>query len=122
MTMALPWLESLPAFAADSPDRQPGRRTAGPHGRDVCRQRLSQQRVVDQGRRTRHGAGQGARTARPMKEKLLLVRGLYNAEAGKGGIHRRRPATCSPAPRWKGAAASARASAWIKPSPSGWAD
>ena len=23
----------------------------------------------------------------PFKEKLLFVRGLYNAEAGKGGIH-----------------------------------
>ena len=40
----------------------------------------------------------------------------------QGGIHSAKPATCSPVPRWKEAAAFVPASAWIRPSPSGWVD
>ena len=41
VTMALPWLESLPAWADDSATGKPAARAAGPHGRAVFGQRLS---------------------------------------------------------------------------------
>jgi hypothetical protein len=42
---------------------------------------------VGPGRGPRHGAGQGPAAPGEVQGQLLLIRGLYNAEAGKGGIH-----------------------------------
>ncbi len=86
VTMALPWLESLPAFADDSPmgnSNQPPVRLAvlfagnGFHSREWW--------MKGEGREIE--LGKVLEPLDPLKEKLLLVRGLYNAEAGKGGIH-----------------------------------
>jgi hypothetical protein len=86
VTMALPWLESLPVWG-DEPVR--GKSSSAPvrlavlfagngfHGKEWWAK----------------GTGRGMELGKvleplaPFKEKLLFVRGLYNAEAGKGGIH-----------------------------------
>jgi hypothetical protein len=86
VTVALPWLESLPVWG-DEPVK--GRSSAAPvrlavlfagngfHGKEWWAK----------------GSGSGMELGKvlqplePFKEKLLFLRGLYNAEAGKGGIH-----------------------------------
>ena len=113
VTMALPWLESFPVWG-DEPVK------AGASSRPCawpCCSPATAFTARSGGPRAKAGPWSWARCSNrcePFKEKLLFIRGLYNAEAGKGGIHSARPATCSPARRWKAAAASARASAWIR--------
>src|SRR5580698_7592017 len=87
VTMALPWLESLPAWADDSatgkPAAEPPVRMAvlfagnGFHSKEWW--------AKGEGRSME--LGKVLESLEPLKEKLLLIRGLYNAEAGKGGIH-----------------------------------
>jgi hypothetical protein len=84
VTMALPWLESLPVWG-DEPARssQPPVRFAcifagnGFHSREWWARgegaRMELGRVLD--------------PLHPFREKLLFIRGLYNAEALIGGIH-----------------------------------
>jgi hypothetical protein len=84
--MALPWLESLPVWG-DEPtggrsSTAPGRLAVvfagnGFHGKEWW--------ARGSGRRLE--LGKVLQPLTPFKEKLLFVRGLYNAEAGKGGIH-----------------------------------
>ena len=121
VTMALPWLESLSAFADDSPtgnSAQPPVRLAvlfagnGFHSREWWMKGAGREIEL----------GKVLEPLSPLKEKLLLVRGLYNAEAGKGGIHGAQTGNLLTGTPWKEAAAFARASAWIRPSPSAWAD
>jgi hypothetical protein len=86
VTMALPWLESMPVWGDEAPK---GRASTAPvrlavlfagngfHGKEWWAR----------------GEGQGLELGKvlaplaPIKNKLLFIRGLYNAEAGKGGIH-----------------------------------
>ncbi|HWG44283.1 MAG TPA: DUF1552 domain-containing protein [Gemmataceae bacterium] len=86
VTMALPWLESLTVWG-DEPVK--GRASTAPvrlavlfagngfHGKEW--------RAKGEGRRME--LGKALQPLEPFKEKLLFLRGLYNAEAGKGGIH-----------------------------------
>ncbi len=85
VTMALPWLESVPALAASASADGAGAPLRfgvlfagnGFHGREWWAE----------------GAGKAMQLGRvltplePWKEKLLFVRGLYNEEALKGNIH-----------------------------------
>ena len=86
VTMALPWLESLPVWGDDRPrhtSSEPPVRFAvlfagnGFHSKEWWAK----------------GEGKGMQLGkvleplRPFREKLLFLRGLYNAEALIGGIH-----------------------------------
>ncbi len=86
VTMALPWLESLPVWGDDRPKHassEPPVRLAvlfagnGFHSKEWWAR----------------GEGQGMQLGKvlepllPFREKLLFLRGLYNAEALIGGIH-----------------------------------
>ncbi len=86
VTMALPWLESLPAWGDDAPaaaSNQPPVRLAvlfsgnGFHSREWWAK----------GEGKNMELGQVLAPLSPHKEKLLFIRGLYNAEALKGNIH-----------------------------------
>ncbi len=112
VTMALPWLESFSVWG-DEPLK--GRASTPPVRLAVL--------FAGNGFHSREWWAKGEGRAMELgkvlapledfKDKLLFIRGLYNAEAGKGGIHSARPATCSPERPSKATAASAPASAWI---------
>ncbi|HEV3256868.1 MAG TPA: DUF1552 domain-containing protein [Gemmataceae bacterium] len=86
VTMALPWLESLPVWG-DEPVK--GRASEAPvrlavvfagngfHGTEWW--------AKGNGRRME--LGKVLRPLEKFKDKMLFIRGLYNSEAGKGGIH-----------------------------------
>src|SRR5713101_6237420 len=86
VSMALPWLESLSVWG-DEPAK--GKSSEAPvrlavvfagngfHGKEW--------RAEGEGRTLK--LGKVLQSLEPFKEKMLFVRGLYNAEAGKGGIH-----------------------------------
>jgi hypothetical protein len=87
VTMALPWLESLPAWADDSPS---GGKAAEPPVRMAVLfsgNGFHSREWWAKGEGSSMELGKVLEPLNPVKEKLLLVRGLYNAEAGKGGIH-----------------------------------
>src|SRR5438105_2848709 len=86
VTMALPWLGSFSVWGdepAKSRSSEPPVRLAvlfagnGFHGKEWW--------ARGQG----HGMelGKVLQPLEPFKDKMLFIRGLYNAEAGKGGIH-----------------------------------
>ncbi len=86
VSMALPWLESLPAFAQDGTRlraEQPPVRFAclfsgnGFHSREWWAR----------GEGASMELGRVLESMRPFREKMLFLRGLYNAEALIGGIH-----------------------------------
>src|SRR5438105_10198504 len=86
VSMALPWLESLSVWGdepAKGKSSEPPVRLAvlfagnGFHGREW--------RAEGEGRSLK--LGKVLEPLEPFKEKMLFIRGLYNAEAGKGGIH-----------------------------------
>jgi hypothetical protein len=86
VTMALPWLESLPVWG-DEPVR--GRASAPPVRLAVI--------FAGNGFHSREwwarGEGRGMEVGKVLqplekfKDRMLFTRGLYNQEAGKGGIH-----------------------------------
>ena len=68
--------------------RRTARRSRRCAGLPVLRQRLPQPGVVGQGRRQpRWSWAKCSSRCMPFREKLLFIRGLYNAEALNGGIH-----------------------------------
>jgi hypothetical protein len=86
VSMALPWLESLSVWGdepAKGKSSEPPVRLAvlfagnGFHGREW--------RAEGEGRNLK--LGKVLESLEPFKERMLFIRGLYNAEAGKGGIH-----------------------------------
>jgi hypothetical protein len=86
VSMALPWLESLPAWCDDAPrgdSSQPPVRVAclfsgnGFHSKEWWAKGEGAQMEL----------GQVLQPLHPLREKLLFLRGLYNAEALIGGIH-----------------------------------
>jgi hypothetical protein len=86
VSMALPWLESLPVWgdepAAGRASQAPVRLAVlfagnGFHSREWSARGEGRQMEL----------GQVLRPLAPFREKLLFLRGLYNAEAGRGGIH-----------------------------------
>ncbi len=88
VTMALPWLESLPVWG-DVPGRtEAGERSSGAPGGPVLRQWLSQQGMVGQGRRQADGAwARCSRRSPTSAKRCCSINGLYNEEAQKGNIH-----------------------------------
>ena len=86
VTMALPWLESLPVWGDDKPksaSSEPPVRFAvlftgnGFHAREWWAKGEGKDMEL----------GKVLESLRPVREKLLFLRGLYNAEALIGGIH-----------------------------------
>ena len=88
VTMALPWLESLPVWG-DEPTRQsrrPARRRCG----WPCSSPATAFTAGSGGPRATARAWSWARCSRrstDFREKMLFIRGLYNDEALKGNIH-----------------------------------
>ena len=86
VTMALPWLESVPVWGDDKPKHQ----SSDPPVRFAC---LFSGNGFHSKQWWAKGEGKdmtlGAVLAplKPFREKLLFVRGLYNQEALIGGIH-----------------------------------
>ncbi len=86
VTMALPWLESLSVWA----DEPVAGRSSEPPVRLAV---LFAGNGFHRGEWWAKGEGKQMQLGKvlqplePFKEKMTLVRGLYNAEAGKGGIH-----------------------------------
>jgi hypothetical protein len=86
VSMALPWLESLPVWG-DEPN--PGRSSTAPvrmavifsgngfHGTEWWAKGQGKSMTL----------GKVLEPLTPFKDRMLFIRGLYNAEAGKGGIH-----------------------------------
>src|SRR5215472_12525189 len=86
VSMTLPWLESLPVFGQNgspAPTAQPPVRFAclfsgnGFHSREWWAR----------GEGSRMELGRVLESLQPYREKMLFLRGLYNAEALIGGIH-----------------------------------
>ena len=86
VSMALPWLESLPVWGEETSTRaatEPPVRFAcifsgnGFHKHEWRAQGVGRDMVL----------GQVLQPLDPVKEKLLFIRGLYNEEALKGNIH-----------------------------------
>src|SRR5208283_5469914 len=86
VTMALPWLESLSVWA-DEP--VVGRASEPPVRLAVlfAGNGFHRQEWWAKGEGRNMELGKVLLPLDKFKEKLLLIRGLYNAEAGKGGIH-----------------------------------
>ncbi|MBI2806485.1 MAG: DUF1552 domain-containing protein [Planctomycetes bacterium] len=82
VSMALPWLESLPVFGQERAAQPPVRFAClfagnGFHSREWWAR----------GEGTRMELGRVLESLRPFREKMLFLKGLYNAEALIGGIH-----------------------------------
>ncbi len=81
--MALPWLESIPAWAEDVPQVAAPVRTAvlfsgnGFHSQQWWAKGEGEQMEL----------GEVLAPLRDLRHKMLFIRGLYNAEALKGNIH-----------------------------------
>jgi hypothetical protein len=86
VSMALPWLESLSVWA-DEPVA--GRSSEPPIRLAVlfAGNGFHRGEWWAKGKGKQMQLGKVLQPLAPFKEKLTLVRGLYNAEAGKGGIH-----------------------------------
>src|SRR4051812_40480925 len=86
VTMALPWLESLSVWG-DEPAR--GKSSAAPVRLAVVFAGNGFHRTEwwAKGERRKLEMGKVLQPLEPFKDRLLFIRGLYNAEAGKGGIH-----------------------------------
>ncbi len=87
VTMALPWLESLPVWGDEARPRTPGSEAPvrlavlfsgnGFHSREWWAKGEGKQMEL----------GKVLAPLHPHREKLLFIRGLYNEEALKGNIH-----------------------------------
>lgn len=86
VTMALPWLESLPVWGDDRPKHaasQPPVRLAVL----FCGNGFHSREWWAKGERAAMQLGKVLDPLHPVREKLLFLRGLYNEEALIGGIH-----------------------------------
>ncbi len=84
VTMALPWLESLPVWA------QPGTPAAQPPVRFACLfsgNGFHSREWWARGEGAQMELGKVLESLAPYREKMLFLRGLYNQEALIGGIH-----------------------------------
>jgi hypothetical protein len=86
VSMALPWLESLCVWG-DRPAT--GRSAIAPVRLAVlfAGNGFHSREWWARGERRRMELGKVLEPLAPFKEKMLVINGLYNAEAGKGGIH-----------------------------------
>ncbi|MEI7685600.1 MAG: DUF1552 domain-containing protein [Planctomycetota bacterium] len=86
VSMALPWMESLPGWSGESPTR----RDAGPPVRFACLfagNGFHSQQWWARGEGAQMELGRVLEPLLPFREKMNFIRGLYNAEALIGGIH-----------------------------------
>jgi hypothetical protein len=86
VTMALPWLESLPVWGDDKPRHRPSE----PPVRFACLfagNGFHSKEWWARGEGARLELGKVLQPLRPFREKMLFLRGLYNEEALIGGIH-----------------------------------
>src|SRR5215470_9337613 len=86
VTMALPWLESLPVWGDDK--AKPG--ASEPPVRFACLfagNGFHSKEWWAKGEGARMELGKVLEPVRPVREKMLFLRGLYNEEALIGGIH-----------------------------------
>ncbi len=86
VTMALPWLESLPVWG----DKAPKDRASQPPVRFACLfagNGFHSREWWAKGEGARMELGKVLEPLRPFREKMLFLRGLYNQEALIGGIH-----------------------------------
>src|SRR6478735_7828772 len=86
VTMALPWLESLSVWG-DEPAR--GRASTPPVRLAVvfAGNGFHRKEWWAKGERQSLEMGKVLQPLEAFKDRLLFIRGLYNSEAGKGGIH-----------------------------------
>jgi hypothetical protein len=85
VTMALPWLESIPVWGDDMPPR-----SSDAPVRFACLfagNGFHSKEWWAKGEGTRMELGKVLEPLQPYREKLLFLRGLYNQEALIGGIH-----------------------------------
>jgi hypothetical protein len=86
VTMALPWLESVPVWGDDRPRNAPSE----PPVRFACLfagNGFHSKEWWARGEGKDMELGKVLESLRPFREKLLFLRGLYNEEALIGGIH-----------------------------------
>ncbi len=86
VSMALPWLESLPVWGDDKPQRT----SSEPPVRFACLfsgNGFHSKEWWARGEGKAMELGKVLEPLRPVREKLLFLRGLYNQEALIGGIH-----------------------------------
>src|SRR3954470_22490222 len=86
VTMALPWLESLPVWGDDRPND----RASEPPVRFACLfsgNGFHSKEWWAKGEGAQMELGKVLESLLPFREKLLFLRGLYNQEALIGGIH-----------------------------------
>src|SRR6185369_2394684 len=86
VTMALPWLESLPVWG----DENPKDASSAPPVRFACLfagNGFHSKEWWARGEGANMELGKVLESLRPFREKLLFLRGLYNQEALIGGIH-----------------------------------
>jgi hypothetical protein len=86
VTMALPWLESLPVWG----DEAPRDRASEPPVRFACLfsgNGFHSKEWWARGEGDAMELGQVLAPLRPFRQKMLFLRGLYNQEAMYGGIH-----------------------------------
>lgn len=87
VTMALPWLESLPVWGDDMPSHAP---SSQPPVRFACLfsgNGYHSKEWWAKGEGKSMELGKVLDSLKPYREKLLFLRGLYNEEALIGGIH-----------------------------------
>lgn len=87
VTMALPWLESLPVWGDDKPSHKP---SSEPPVRFACffsGNGFHSKEWWAKGEGKSMELGKVLDSLKPHREKLLFLRGLYNQEALIGGIH-----------------------------------
>ena len=101
VTMALPWLESLPVWGDEAgAGRKPGSQAPVRLAVPVLGQRLSQQGVVGKGRRKADGARPGARAA----DRLPREAALHPRALQRGGSEGKHPQLTDRQPAFRGAA------------------
>ena len=86
VTMALPWLESIPVWGDDTTNK----RSSEPPVRFACLfsgNGFHSKEWWAKGEGDKMELGKVLESLRPHREKLLFLRGLYNQEALIGGIH-----------------------------------
>ncbi len=87
VTMALPWLESLPVWGDDKPSHKP---SSEPPVRFACffaGNGFHSKEWWAKGEGAAMELGKVLDPLKPHREKMLFLRGLYNQEALIGGIH-----------------------------------
>src|ERR1051325_7229415 len=87
VTMALPWLESLPVWGDVAGAARPRRQAPVRLGVMFSGNGFHSREWWAKGEGKQMELGQVLAPLTPYREKLLFIRGLYNEEAQKGNIH-----------------------------------